>query len=210
MTNNFLKILLHLKQFEGDGKFHEIESVLDNIDQTEKRDIIEELAREDLIYLDGGHMTGLPLIGFGDGRGNVKWIGGDNEKSEYVPYSGKLKFKGSKYLKEELEMTDKGKYNIKVDGNSTANVIIGSPGATINNKTEIVDKVKTIIKTIENDNSIDTSTKQNAIGDFNNLLKEVEQETKNPATIEKIFSLGGNISSIGSLVVSLIQLLARH
>lgn len=107
-------------------------------------------------------------------------------------------------------MADKGKYNIKVDGNSTANVIIGSPGATINNKSEIVEKVKTIIKTIENDNSIDASTRQNAIGDFNKLLKEVEQDTKNPATIEKIFSLGGNISSIGSLVVSLIQLLAAH
>jgi hypothetical protein len=210
MTNNYLKILLHLKQFEGDGKFHEIESVLGDIDQKEKRVIIEELAREDLIYLDGGRMTGLPLIGFGDGRGNVKWIGGNDADSKYIPFSGKLKFKGSKYLKEELEMIDKNKYQIKVGDGSTANVIIGSPGATINNKTEIVDKVKTIIKTIENDNSIDASTRQNAIGDFNQLLKEVEQDTKNPATIEKVFSLGGNISSIGSLVVSLIQLLAAH
>ena len=82
MTNNYLKILLHLKQFESDGKFHEIESILDDIDQKEKRDIIEELAREDLIYLDGGHMTGLPLIGFGDGKGNVKWIGGNDSDSK--------------------------------------------------------------------------------------------------------------------------------
>ena len=197
--NNYLKVLLYLKQFEGDGKFHEAESLLTDIDSEEKKEIFGALAREDLIYLDGGRYTGLPIIiGYRDGRS--KTFGGDN--IQYEPYTAKLTFKGSKYLKEELEMEDKGKYNIKVDGNSTANVIIGSPGATINNKTEIADKVKNIIKTIENDNSIDTSTKQNAIGDFNQLLKEVELDTKNPATIEKIFSSGGNISSIGSLVVS--------
>ena len=210
MTNNYLKILLYLKQFEGDGKFHEIENVLGDIDKQEKREIITELAREDLIYLEGGHMTGLPLIGFGDGRGNVKWIGGDTANSKYVPFSGKLKFKGSKYLKEELEMIDKDKYNIKVGDGSTANVIISSPGATINNKTDIIDKVRAIIKVIETDNTIDTLTQQTAIGDFKQLLKEVEQDRKNPATIEKIVSFGGNLSSIGSLVVSLIQLLARH
>lgn len=205
--NNYLKVLLYLKQFEGDGKFHEVESLLPDIDKKEKKEIFVELAREDLVQLDGGRHTGLPIIiGYRDG--SSKTFGGDNIR--YEPYTAKLTFKGSKYLKEELEMEDKGKYNIKVDGNSTANVIIGSPGATINNKTEIVDKIKAILKTIENDNSIDTSSRQNAIGDFNNLLKEVEQDTKNPATIEKIFSLGGNISSIGSLVVSLIQLLARH
>ena len=208
-NNNYHKILLFLKQFEGDGKFHEIESVLGDIDAKEKEEILGELAHEELIYLEGGTWTGLPLMGF-FGGGKVEWIGGRNEFSKYEPFRGKIKFKGSKYLKEHIEMADKGKYNIKVDGNSTANVIIGSPGATINNRSEIVDKVKTIINTIENDKSIDESTRQDAIGYFNQLLKEVDLNTKNLSNIEKIFSLGGNISSIGSLVISLIQLLGAH
>lgn len=205
--NNYFKVLLYLKQFEGDGKFHEVESLLTGIDSEEKKEIFGALAREGLIHLDGGQYTGLPIIiGYRDGTS--KTFGGDNIR--YEPYTAILTFKGSKYLKEELEMEEKGKYNIKVDGNSTANVIIGSPGATINNKTEIIDKVKNIIKTIEDDNSIDASTRENAIDNFNQLLTEIEQGKKNALTIEKIFSLGGNISSIGSLVVSLIQLLAVH
>jgi len=209
-NNNYLKILLYLKQFEGDGKFHEIESVLGDIDPKEKREIIEELAREDLIYLDGGRTTGLPLMGFGDGRGNIKWIGGNDENSKYIPFSGKLKFKGSKYLKEELEMEDKGKYNIKVEGNSTANVIISSPGATINNKTEIIDKVKHIIETIKNDNTINETEKQDAVNTFTQLESEIQADNPKSVTIDKVLTVGAKIASIGSLVVALTRLLLGH
>jgi hypothetical protein len=208
-NNNYHKVLLYLKQFEGDGKFHEIESVLGDMNQKEKEEILVELAREDLIYLDGGRWTGLPLMAF-VGGGQVDWLGGRDEHSTYEPFRGKLKFKGSKYLKEELEMTDKGKYNINVEGNSTANVIIGSPGATINNRPEIINKTKSIIKTIENDNSIDNTTKQQAIGDLNQFINEVEQGTPKKETVDKVLTLGSNIASIGSLVIGLIQLLAAH
>ena len=205
--NNYLKVLLYLKQFEGDGKFHEVESLLSDIDKDEKKEIFVELAREDLIHLDGGRHTGFPIIiGYRDG--SRKSFGGDNIR--YEPYTAKITFKGSKYLKEELEMTDKGKYNINVDGNSTANVIIESPGATINNKTEIINTAKTIIKTIETDNSVDNATKQQAIGDLNQFIAEVEKGKPNGDTVNKVLTLGSNIASIGSLVISLIQLLAGH
>jgi hypothetical protein len=205
--NNYLKVLLYLKQFEGDGKFHQVESVLSEIDKKEKTEIFVELAREDLIHLDGGRYVGFPIIlGYGDGR--TESFGGDNIR--YEPYTAKITFKGSKYLKEELEMTDKGKYNINVDGNSTANVIIGSPGATINNKTEIINTAKTIIKTIETDNSVDNATKQQAIGDLNQFITEVEKGKPKPDTVNKVLTLGSNVASIGSLVISLIQLLAGH
>ncbi len=207
MTNNYIKILLHLKQFEGDGKIHEIENLLVNLDKKEEEEIFIDLSRENLIILSGGKTVGFGIsLSFEDG--NLETFDGDNIR--YEPFAGRITLKGLRYLKEHFEMTNKNKYNINVEGNSTANVIIGSPGATINNKSEIIDKVKTIIKTIENDNSIDNSVRQNAIGDFNQLLKEIEQGDKNQLTIDKIFSLGGNISSIGSLVISLIQLLAAH
>lgn len=210
MKNNYLKILLHLKQFAGDGKFHEIESILGDLGQQEKKEIVFELVREGLIYLDGGRMTGSAFIAFGDGKGNIKTIGDNYTEVKYLPFSGKLKLKGSKYLKDILEMADKNEYNINVSDGSTANVIISSPNSTINNKTEIIDKTKSIIKTIETDNSIDGSTRQIAISDFSQFLIEVEKDIHNQATIDKILSFGSNISSIGSLVVSLIQLLAKH
>jgi len=174
----------------------------------EKREIFGELSHKDLIYLDGRRHSGLPLMGFGDAKGNMKWIGGHDVHSEYLPYSGKLKFKGSKYLKEELEMIDQNKYSISIGENASANVIISSPGATINNKTKIIDKAKTIIKTIENDNLIDAETKQQAIGDITHFIKEVEDGKPNNNTLTKVLTLGSNISSIGSLVISLIQLLS--
>lgn len=209
MTNNYHKILLYLKQFEGDGEFHEIESLFVDFGLIERNEIFQELAREELIYLTGGNFSGAPLMGFVDTNGKMDWFGG-SDRSVYIPYQAKLKFKGSKYLKEELEMTDKGKYNINVDGNSTANVIIGSPGATINNRPEIINKTKSIINTIENDNSIDNTTKQQAIGDLNQFINEVEQGTPKKETVDKVLTLGSNIASIGSLVIGLIQLLAAH
>lgn len=205
--NNYLKVLLYLKQFEGDGKFHEVESILTDIDLKEKKEIFVELGREDLVHLDGGRHVGLPIIiGYGDGRS--KTIGGDNIR--YVPFSAKITFKGSKYLKEELEMIDKNKYHINVGDGSTANVIISSPHATINNKPEIINKAKTIIKAIQNDNSVDNTTKQQAIGDLNQFITEVEQGNPNKETVDKVLTLGSNIASIGSLVISLIQLLVGH
>lgn len=207
--NNYHKVLLYLKQFEGDGKYHEIESILGEIDAKEKEEILRELAHEELIYLEGGTWSGLPLMGF-FGGGEVEWVGGKDEFSKYEPFRGKIKFKGSKYLKEDIEMADKGKYNIKVDGNSTANVIIGSPGATINNKTEVLEKIKDIIQVLKNDNSLDNSSQEKSVELLTRLQQEIEVNRKNPETIQRILSLGSNISSIGSLVVSLIQMLSAH
>ncbi len=210
MTNNYHKILLYLKQYEGDGKFHEIESILADMDLDEKREIFQELAREDLIYLEGGNWTGLPLMVFGYGDGRIERIGGRDQNSEYIPYKGKLKFKGSKYLKKELEMTDKSKYNINVEGNSTANVIIGSPGAIINNKTEIIDKVKQIVEAIENDDNLSKIEKQDAIETFTQLETEIKNDKPKLVTIDKVLTVGAKIASIGSLVIALTRLLSGH
>lgn len=204
--NNYLKVLLYLKQFEGDGNFHEIESILTDLPITEKKEILNELAREELIYLDGGIQLGLPLMVF-LGDGEPVQVGGASDEFKYIPYRGKLKFKGSKYLKEEMEMTEKGKYNINVEGNSTANVIIGSPGAMINNKAEIIEKVKHIVDTIQSDETISKEEKQEAIQVLNQLQTEISTDNPNSQTIDKVMTIGAKIASIGSLVVALTRLL---
>jgi len=96
--------------------------------------------------------------------------------------------------------------NFNVGNNSNVNFINHSPGATINNS-EIINKVNNIIDTIHNDNSIDNSTKQVAIETLNKLKKEVEAGLSTKNTINEILTIGANISSIGSLVISLLQLL---
>ena len=208
MNNNYYKVLLYLKQFEGDGKFHEVETILGDINEKEKEEILLELAKEELIYLEGGNWTGLSLLAF-VGGGEVDWAGCRDEHSKYEPYKGKLKFKGSKYLKEEIEMKDKNKYNIKVEGNSIANVIIGSPGATINSKTEIIDKVKQIVETIKNDDTLNQSEKEEAIDTFNQLEFEIKTDNPKSVTIEKVMTVGAKIASIGSFVVALTRLLLK-
>ena len=51
--NNYLKILLHLKQFEGDGRFHEIETLLTDVSISELKSILKELLDEGLINFIG-------------------------------------------------------------------------------------------------------------------------------------------------------------
>lgn len=206
--NNYLKVLSYLNQFYGDSEFHNIENVVGDVSHKVKEDIFVALVREKYILLEGGRDNSGAFIGFGDGSGRVKMFG--PEKITYFPFEGKLTLKGARHLKEELEMEDKNKYHINVGDGSTANVIIGSPHATINNKSEVINKAKTIVKTIENDNSIDNTTKQQAIGDINQFIEEVEHGNPKKETVDKVLTLGSNISSIGSLVISLIQLLAAH
>jgi hypothetical protein len=45
-VNNYLKVLLYLKQYEGDGILHGIEDVL-AMDKAQKQSILFELAREE-------------------------------------------------------------------------------------------------------------------------------------------------------------------
>jgi len=193
-VNNYLKLLLYLKQYEGDGLFHLIEDILP-IDKSQQQSIWVELAREDLIKLTGGHEAGSITFGSGETFG-----GG------YIVAEAKITFKGSKYLKEELEMRDNNKYNISVGDNSTANLILHSPGATINNRAEIVEQANKIIKAIESDDSADLQIKKDVIVTMSSFINEVNNDRPSQETINKVLSLGSNISSIGSLVISLLQL----
>lgn len=200
--NNYLKVLLYLKKSEGDGKLHEVESILSDIDKEERKEIFIELAREDLIQLDGGRYTGLGII-VGNRNKTSKTFGGD--KVEYIPFSAKITFKGSKYLKEELQMQESGKYNIAVTGQGTTNnFVIESQNVTIDNKAKFANRADKIIDTINNDSSIDNNIKSKIINDLSNAKKQADQNGKVSGNlIKQILEYGSNISSIGQLVMGL-------
>lgn len=202
---NYLKILLHLKQFEGDGQLQIIEDVID-ADKKLKSEIFGELVREEFIKLEGGHDNSAAFIGYPEGS-KIRYSRPKSEDVVYSPFKGKLTFKGSKYLKEELAMIENNKYTFTVGDNSTANFIVNSPYSTINNKTEIIEKAKTIIGKIKSDNSIDKTAKENAINSINQLITEVENNSTSKETIKEILTTGAKIASIGSLVASLVQLI---
>ncbi|MDR6945062.1 hypothetical protein J2W55_004930 [Mucilaginibacter pocheonensis] len=91
--------------------------------------------------------------------------------------------------------------------NSTANMIWHSPGATINNKPQIIEKVERIKEVIANDISIDDATRSNAVTTLNNLVSEVNNSgAPSQSTLSNVLSIGSNISSIASLAISLYQL----
>lgn len=116
---------------------------------------------------------------------------------------------GLNYLR-GLEMQTKentSSLNFNVGNNSNVNFINHSPGATINNNSEIINKVKSIIDAIQNDNSIDNPTKEEAIGTCNKLITKVENGQSIKDNANEILTIGANISSIGSLIISLLQLL---
>jgi hypothetical protein len=190
-VNNYLKVLLYLKQHEGDGLLHDVEDIL-AIDQQQKQSILFELAKEDLIKLTGGGNDSSITID------SVTYGGG------YIPAEARITFKGSKYLKEELEMIDNNRYNITVSHNSIANLILHSPGSTINSQ-QNQEKVSKIIETLRNDESIDNVTRGQAIATFTQLQTEITAGNPSQEIWNKALSIGANVASVGSLVLALVQ-----
>jgi len=208
--NNYLKLLLHLKQFEGDGKMHPIEQLFPELSLDEKFNIFYELEEEGLISFTGrvtkydsylfekNLLTGESKIT--ESPFNKITVEANNDE-----YIAKITFKGSKYLKEELEMQEKGKYNINVSGKRASNTfVIESKNVTIDNRKDFATKIEKIIKTIKEDESIDNALKEKAITDFKKAKKEVEKSGNLPENIMKgILQYGAQIGSIGSLLFQL-------
>lgn len=204
--NNYLKVLSYLKQYEGDEEYHNIEIILNGVEKETQRKIFKQLQDEGLIKITGGpaHVYSFGKnVRSGYGSRDVQWsrfkLGEDTE------YKGKITFKGSKYLKEELKSINDHNYNIQIGNNTTANVIFQSPNASIHNKTKNLEQIEKIIKTIEDDKSIDLSQKNKAINIFNNLSTEIKNGAPSQSTINNALVIGASIASIGSLVLSLLQ-----
>ena len=51
--NNYMKLLYHLKQFEGDGKFHPVEQLFPDLTTNEIGNVLKELVDEKFIQLTG-------------------------------------------------------------------------------------------------------------------------------------------------------------
>jgi hypothetical protein len=204
--NNYLKILSHLKAYEGDEQYHDIGEILVGMNKATMNKVFIELKKEGLIKLTGGpapiYSTGLTNRD-GYGSREVRWhstkIGTDR------PYKGKITFKGSKYLKDELQLIDINKMNIRIGDNSTANMILHSPNSTILNKPHSRDTINKIIEVLKNDTTQDASTISFAISTFSLLRAEVDLGNPTQDTWNKAFTIGANIASVGSLVLALVQ-----
>ncbi len=208
--NNFHRVLLYLKQFEGDGILHQIEHLFIDTSLHKIKIILEELSNEGLITFKGREEKSLSFIFTQNILTNESnWI--DSPLNEHIlnskpePYEAKITFKGSKYLKEELQMKDSNKYNISVTGHGAKNTfVIESNNVKIDNKTNLSTQVDTIIETIKYDNSITNEIKVKAINDLLDAKKLFNQNEKIPSElIKRILEYGSYISSIGQLVLGL-------
>lgn len=201
--NNFIHLLTYLKQFEGDGQFHEIESVID-IDPDTKRIVFNQLTREGFITLKGGYRNIDALISIGDGRGNVRTLNMP-DKVIYYPFEGQITFKGSDYLKKET--IDMQKINVNAKGKSSVNLIINSKKSKIiDNSNKIIPIAHEIINRIESDSTLDAKKKIKAIKVFEKLIEQSQEKSIQPKIWERVTAVGSDIASIGSLVLSLIPL----
>lgn len=105
--NYYIKMLLHLKQFEGDGKLHPMRSVFIELAPEFRRSIFKELYEEDLIVWAGEELEEI----LNDVSRKDECFISKIINSAESQYWARITFKGSKYLKEELEMLERGKYN---------------------------------------------------------------------------------------------------
>lgn len=211
--SNYLRLLLHLKQFDGDGKLHPVEQLFPYTSVDDIKSILNELSEEGLIKYAGREERYLSFFVEQNILTNkTKWTESPlNEhilNSEPEPFKAKITFKGSKYLKEELQMQETGKYNIAVTGQgATNNFVIESQNVTIDSKTNFATCADNIIETITNDNRIDNDIKAKVINDLTIAKKQVDQNGKvSGDTMKQILEYASNISSIGQLVLGLFTL----
>lgn len=209
--NNYLKILLHLKKHEGDGKQHPVEHLFPESSTREIENILIELQREGLISYSGRDEKLSFILSANLLTGEKTIVESPlNEhiyNSEPTPYHAKITFKGSKYLKEELQMQESGKYNIAVSGQGAINnFVIESSNVTIDNKTNFYQKADEIIETLNNDASINNDTKSKAISTIELAKSQIQESGKvSPSTIKTILEYASFISSIGQLALALLS-----
>jgi len=208
--NNYLKLLLHLKQFEGDGKMHPIEHLFPELTSSEQENVFKELVNENFIILTGreprydSFILEQNII-TGETKVTQNPLNKLNREIEPDEFKAKITFKGSKYLKEEIEMQESGKYNINVSGSGTNNTfVIESTNIKVENKPNFVNKLDTIIETLESDQTLSDSIKNEVIINFEKAKQEIDQTGKLPERMIKgILQYGSQISSIGNLVLRL-------
>lgn len=208
--NNYIRLLLHLKQFDGDGKLHPIEHLFPESSTSDIKSILNELAEEGLIKFAGREERFLTFrfeqnLLTKESKITESPLNDQILNSEPEPFKAKITFKGSKYLKEELQMQESGKYNIAVTGQgATNNFVIESQNVTIDNKANFATRADNIIDTINNDNSIENDIKAKVINDLTIAKKQVDQNGKvSGDTMKNILEYASNISSIGQLVLGL-------
>lgn len=206
--NNYIKVLSYLKQYEGDAKYHNLENVFD-LDKDTLKAVLIKLRDHKFMLLKGGYHNTDAVVAFGYGNGRVKTLYPPHEV--YFPFEGQITFEGSKYLKEEMKSSKKSspsKFNLKAGKNANVNVIFNSANSTIQSNPELASKLEKIIEVLEQDKQIDKQRQNEAIQVFSQLKTEQEGGTITKATVTKAMELGSNISSIGSLVLSVIQMLS--
>lgn len=209
--NNYFKLLLYLKTHEGDGKEHPVEHLFPETTISEIKAILEELSDEGFIKFSGretqyySFMLQQNLL-TGESTVTESPMNDVIMNTPKQPFKAKITFKGSKYLKEEIQMQDSGKYNIAVTGSgATNNFVIESQHVNINNKSGFNKCIEQIIETLKNDSSIDNELKTKAIHDFNLANSESTSQGKiSEGMLKKILEYGSAISSIGQLVLGLL------
>ncbi len=208
--NNYMKLLYHLKQFEGDGKFHPIEQLFPDLTTNEIGNVLKELVDEKFIQLTGREPKYDSFV-FEKNilTGETKWTESPfnklNRLQEPDEYKAKITFAGAKYLKEEIQMQESGKYNINVSGTGTNNTfVIESNNVTIENKPNFTAKIEEIINALKSDQSITSELREQVISDLQQASLEVNKSGKLPEKLMKeILEYGSQIGSIGSLLLSL-------
>lgn len=208
--SNYLKILLHLKSFEGDGKFHEVEQLFEEITSSELKIVLQELADEEFIKFIGREPRYESFVMeqnilTGKTKLTENPMNEFNRAKELKTLKAKITFKGSKYLKEELEMKKSGKYNISVTGSGANNTfVIESENVEIDNKPTFNIQIEKIIEQITKEKNIDQSTKNQILTTLETAKNEVKDNGSVSSKVaKKILEYGSSISSIGQLVLGL-------
>lgn len=198
--DNYLKLLNYLNEFFGDGKYQEFEHLFTTLDRQSKKNIVEDLKKDGYVEID-------PKTGF---MPIVFTYPNDPHHSppRFINYKGRLTLKGFNHLKEIENMKD----NVKFSNITNSQIVLGSTNTAINinnvqNQPEVIEIVSKIVETLKTDNSISNELKEHHLQIFQTLLIQAQNGQIEKETGMKALTVGDSVSSIGSFLLSLGQIL---
>jgi hypothetical protein len=211
MANKYLLILQYLQQFEGDGQYHEIDHLLEGMNLDQKKNIINDLVKEELIDKQhrSGFWTSQPRGFWFIGDGYKERVGGPSPdwKSTWIPYMAKITFKGKNHLKNEIEP---GQNQANMNNISNSTIIVGSSNVNVtisHQQTELVSLIQKIVEQLESGRVESDAQNQQILELYQTLLAQAQSGKIEKETALKALTIGDSVSSIGSFVLSLGQLL---
>lgn len=209
-VNYKIVILEYLKEFEGNGIFYNVDSLLLGLGSEQKNNILEDLVADGHVFKQTGtgRWTSPPRRTVSTNHDNLR-NGFYEIKSPpsiaFIPYKIKINSKGIDYLESKHKNKNTG---INVSGNPGATILVNSPNSVVNindpqKQTEWVNMAEKIIDALRADQSVSKDFQRDMLLFLAELIDHIKEGKVPDGAPLKVLSIADKVSSVASLGITL-------